>query len=220
MVNHNLIAHELGHVIFSYLYDTDSYPMNMVLKSDGSTAACVNFEGYEDLPVANGHIARIPSGSYLGGMFGELIWNGRVRVMGIRSDMDELLTGFRFIKNGKKYGNGEEHRYRRSRSKLFRELWNWFYVDRDAWSYGGMMKRWMDSPSNRSGTIMTLSRFKKRLPETAKVFDTFVNDIDTEAFCDSVLEIQERGSTLLQSRTLRRHGRAIIPDTVLHPEDI
>lgn len=225
MANHNLIAHELGHAVFSYLYDRDSYPTSMALKSDGSTAACVNFEEYDDLPVANGNIARIPSASYLGGMFGEFIWSGRCRIMGIRADMDELLTEFRFIKNGKRPGGpgghyNSEHRYRRSRSKLFRELWNWFYVDRDQWSYGGMMKRWMDCPNNRSGTIMTVERFRKRLPETAKVYESFVNDIDTEEFVDSVKQIQESGSKLLQSRTLRKHGRKIIPDTVLHPEDI
>jgi len=225
MVKPNLIAHELGHVLFSYLYDKDSYPTSMVLKSDGNTAACVNFDEYEDLPVANGQIARIPSASYLGGMFGEFIWNGRCRVMGIRADMDELLTEYRYIKNGKRPGgkggvHDSEHRYRRSQSKLFKELWAWFYTDRDQWSYGGMMKRWMDCPNNRSGTIMTTSRFKKRLPETYKVFETFCSDIDLDEFVNSVTDIQRSSSTRLQSRTLRKYGRRIIPDTVMHPEDI
>jgi hypothetical protein len=225
MVKPNLIAHELGHAIFSYLYDKDSYPTSMVLKADGSTAACVNFDEYEDLPVANGNIARIPSNSYLGGMFGEFIWNGNCRVMGIRGDMDELLTELRYIKNGKRPGgkggmHDSEHRYRRSKSKIFEELWAWFYTDRDQWSYGGMMKRWMDCPHNRSGTVMPLSRFRKRLPETAKIFDTFVSDIDISEFVQSVKDIRDSESTLLQSRTLRKLGRRIIPDTVLHPEDI
>lgn len=217
-VRHNLIAHELGHAIFSYLYDTDSYPTDMQLHSDGNTMACVNFVEDENLPYADARIAKIPANSYLGGLFGELAWNGRFRVMGIRADMDEILTELRYVKNGKQR-NGDQ-RYRRSRSALFPELWSWFYTDRDAWSYGGCMKRWMECPRGTTGTVMTESRFRKRLPELAKIYDRFLEQIDHDQFKAAVHDIRSTGKNKLPGRTLRKYGRRIIPDTVLHPGDI
>jgi hypothetical protein len=211
--NYKLIAHELGHVIYAYLYETKQYPVSMILKPEGNTAGCVEFEEYwTTLGTADGAVARIAGNSYLGGFFGELLWCNKVRVMGIRADLDELLTELRYIG---KYG-----KYRRSRSKLFKELWTWFYTDTDKWSYGGMMKTWLDSPNNRGGTEMAASRVEKRLPEVWKLYCKFLEHINKEAFANSVLDIGARRNAIMYRQSLRMYGRRIIPDTVLHPADI
>lgn len=214
----SLAAHELGHAIFSYLYDTDETPTSMSLVPDGYTMGCVNFATEPGLPVADGSVAKIKSSSYLGGMFGELIYHGRFRTMGVRTDMDEFLTGLRFVKNGSDGTGG--NRYRRSRSKIFRELWAWFYTDKDRLSYGGMMKRWADCPRGVDGTQFTLTQFKKRLPVTAAVFEKFLSHIDATMFNTVVDEIVETKRTNIPARSLRKMARRIIPDTVMHPEDI
>ena len=207
---HNLIAHELGHAIYGYLYEPEQYPTSMSLKGTGGVAGYLEFEEWEGLPVIDGNVAKIKGNSYLGGLFGELIWQNQTQVMGLRGDIDELLTGLRYV--------GKPGSYRRSRSKLFAELWAWFYTDRDDWSYGGMMKLWYDN--SHRGKIMHASRVKTRLPETWKLYEKFAKNIDHDAFRVTVKDIEARNTPVLYRQSLKMYGRRIIPDTVLHPEDI
>jgi hypothetical protein len=204
------IAHELGHAIYGYLYEPEQYPCTMCLKDENSTIGYIEFEAWQDLAVTDGNIARIKGNSYLGGMFGELVWHDQVQVMGLRGDMDELLTELKYT--------GKEGNYRRSRGKLFTELWSWFYTSRDALSYGGLMKQWYDN--GRAGKILTAAQIQKRLPETWKLYEKFLAHIDASEFREVVREINTRNKEVLYRRTLQMYGRRIIPDTVLHPEDI
>lgn len=208
--NYLLIAHELGHAIYAYLYEPEARAARMLLKPDGNTAGCVEFDEWEGLAVVDKNVAKIKGNSYLGGLFGELIWYDRTRVMGLRGDMDELLCELRYV--------GKEGRYRRSRSKLFAELWGWFYSDKDDWSYGGMMRRWMDD--SRTGKIMHASRVEKRLPETWKLYQKMLKHIDADAFRAAVRELGQSNKKVVQGRTLVKYAKRIIPDTVMHPEDI
>lgn len=213
----SLLAHELGHAIFSYLYDTDAYPTCLKLTPTEDTLGYVEFNAGEGLPCADQHIGRIPSNSYFGGMFGEMLHSGRFRTLGVRNDIDDLLSALRYTKNGKP--NGKQS-YRRSKSAIFRELWAWFYTDHDRLSYGGMMKRWMDCPRGVDGTYMTEKQFAKRLPVTAKIFEKFISHIDPEEYNAVVEEMYESRKQVFRSATLRKYGRRIILDTAMHPGDI
>lgn len=207
-----MIAHELGHAIMGYLYEKETHPYSIDLRMDQTSMGRANFEEWSDLPCADDNLSRLHGISYLGGMFGELLWVGYTEVRGLRSDMDEWLTQLSYL--------GEEGRHRRSRSKLYKELCYWYYGGTDDWSFAGMMRRWLDSSYSQTGQRLYEGRVKKRLPETWKIYQRFLAHIDPVEFKAVVEEIYQRGYKVVPRKTLEKFGRRIIPDTVLHPEDI
>lgn len=207
------IAHELGHVIVSYLYDRETRPTSMILKPGPSSKAWVNFDSWENLPVADYNLSRLKGVSYLGGIFGELLWHQKFNVFGVRGDVEEYLSELRFM--------GKDGKYRRSRSKIFKELFNWYYVDKDEWSFGGRMNAWMNSSQPTRSLVISEKRVKDRLPELYSIYSKkFAGLIDTKEFKGSVNDFYNKDIKVVRSGTLLKHARKIIPSHVLSPENL
>jgi len=138
----------------------------------------------------------------IAGMFGELISYGKTYPNGIRGDIDEFLAANRYP--------------RKSRSALVNELFDWFYIATDKSSFRSAMKLYFDSPRKYYGYSLSAAEVEKRLPETWKVYQKFLDNIDVDEFEWAVDEIHNSGSEIVQNRTLLKHCRNIITTI---PED-
>lgn len=208
-----LIAHELGHAMMGYLYEPKQTPGTMSFESDLTISAYVLFNHTRKRKTAknSSDIARIRGNSYLGGIFGELIECDKTYIIGTRGDIDDMLTGLRFL--------GKNNSSKVSKSKIFKELWTWFYTDKDAWSFTGMMARWMDENnlSNMAGSYMHSSRVKSRLPETWRIYQKFLKHINIEEFKAVVDEIHDKNKIVIRKNILEKYGKRIIKREALEP---
>jgi len=186
-----VIAHELGHAICAEVQDAIWYPTGLSFESeDGILAACLCDKRKTKKDII-GPFSKTSAMVNLGGIFGELLWNGKWAPWSARADVDEFIT-----LNTKK-------------SPIQTEMDNWFWVDDDELSFRSCSK--MFYVEERRKFRMDCHDTARRLPNLWSAYLDFCDRIDKHAFIDSVNEISSNGKVELSTKDLRE----IIKEVVL-----
>ncbi len=176
-MNKNVIAHELGHAIVGYLMDKDFWPTNIELYSNDHKvkAACIFESNRMEKPKLSG----TKYVSDLGGLIGEMIWEGSWRVWGASYDLDSIA------------GSGN--------NKIAVEIDNWMWMENGPKSYHGLMANM--SRSKRKKIYVDESFTQYKLPNVWKVYKKVLKNINSEEFRNIVNEIyKEKLNKILYKR--------------------
>lgn len=190
MADRYVIAHELGHAVCAAVQDRYWKPIKLELDSDGSALAVCHAVRLEESKAISGRYSNTRDVMNLGGLFGEMAFQGRWSPWGARYDIDEFVIG-----------------NRTSRSKVKEELDSWLWKDIDKHSFRQCAKKY--DIGNRFNFKLSEEDTKKRLPELYKIYEDFLKRIDIVSFVDAVEEIYNTGLAEVKGSRLRRMIREI-----------
>lgn len=162
-----LIAHELGHVVSAYWKDVKYIPTSMVLSPGAGSLAYTNFcERKNNLDI----IVKFNNISALGGIFGEIMMEGKWCPWGARSDIDEFIC-----------------ENQKSRSKLISELQTWLWASTSEDSFFDISRR-KTFEKRRSIKYSTL-KTRQLFPDLWKFYVDFYSSINVGVFLGIVDDI-------------------------------
>lgn len=186
------IAHELGHMLTIELGEHKNVATCLSLLAD--TEGCsvdTPMRKPRQKPITEqlGFTRTFKSYADLGGLFGELCFNGNFRPHAVRYDLDSFL-----IANTK------------SKSVLIKEIRIWFRLDPKGF-FTYMKEVTIDA--RQTPTIST-EELKKTLPSLLRHYNMFIRHIDEVAFKESVEELYEAGQRVYKRRAVLQLTRRIL----------
>ena len=116
-----IVAHELGHAVVAYAIDKLNKPLELVFeknKNEALLSSTVFKVRDKKIIPKNKNLGRFLTPVDLGGLLGELLYDKRFAPWGVRNDVHTFLTANEL-----------------SRSGLISELYEWFYLDTDKFSF-------------------------------------------------------------------------------------
>jgi hypothetical protein len=171
-----LLAHEFGHAIYCRLFDKESDPISIDLTEGKRYLAFCSIGEKTSKQLATRY-SRLCDVSSLGGLFGELLFQGSFDISNSREDIDNFLVA-----------------NRGSKSSLYGELYNWFWLEDDEQSYCKLMRN--------VDTWVSEEDMKLRLPWLHDMYTRFNGHIDVDKFIMETERIVARGTTSVKPRTL------------------
>jgi len=151
-----LLAHEFGHAVYGNLFDVENDASSINIEGTSTVQGYCYFTEKRGKAIPTAY-SRLKEISYLGGMFGEMLYSGQFSVYGARSDIDEFITTNKY-----------------SQSSLLGELYNWYWLDEDAYSYSKIVQQ--------VETEFTNHEIAERLPWLYDAYCRFNQHIDAEKF--------------------------------------
>ncbi len=185
MINKSVIAHELGHAVCGEVQDGFWAATSLTLETDDNNLAychCYQLDVRKD--TVNSRYSKLSEIFNLGGIFGELLFEGAWNPWGSRADLDEFVTA-----------NSN------SRSALKEELDDWFFRDTDPRSYHACSRK--RTTTERRLFKLDAHDTATRLPELWKVYLDFCNRIDKDEFKRCVAEISVDGENTVPASKLK-----------------
>lgn len=185
-----IVSHELGHAVYGEIFDGDCRPTSLCFKSDNSALAFCEFENRRKK-----FTTPFKGISYLGGMFGELVYGGKTNPWGISSDFDLFISENREIYGGMYLG-----------IPLIDEIDSWLYIDDDEKSFrASTINREM-----RGKFVLDCQDVFERLPNIWKLYCEFCNNINKDEFIRIVEKISKGKATTIGKIRLRGFLKEII----------
>lgn len=178
--NKSLFAHEFGHAIVARLMDPRFDALYLDLATnDTAYAQCYPTDrvSKKGMKVKRKNLAFIID---LGGLFGELLFQGKCVPWGARIDITDFLA------------------CNRTASAFRQELDRWFYTDNDSLSFRRFL---LKGVHKRRFAYMTEDEFAQRLPATYKIYSLLKGLVDEEEFRRVIEELWE-GSQMHELTTI------------------
>lgn len=189
----DLIAHEFGHAMCSMVQDSKYTPIDISLKAEKDMLGWCDFN-YEVYPrKLKTRYSKHKSMSDLGGLFGELVLNGKWMPFGARSDIDSYI-----IQNSES-------------QKLATELDNWFFIDEDDLSFRACTKL---PGKNRRFFFLDAGDTAERLPHLWEAYLEFCSFIDKEQFRLIVEEVYKNKLDYISASVLKRYVNETLREKV------
>ncbi len=187
-----LISHELGHAVCAEVQDGFWYASGLVLtKDDGALAYCWSEKRDDRKPNINGPYSKIKGMMSLGGVFGEILLQGKWSPWGARYDIDEFATA-----NSK--GN----------NKLMIELDRWLWIDDDELSFKACSTH--SDERSRRAFVLDAHDTVRRLPNLWDAYLDFCDRINKVVFLSNVEDIAKSKKVELDEAELKKIVKEIV----------
>lgn len=184
MISKAIIAHEIGHAISAFAQDSGYIPTLIELsESKNCLAACY----MDDFKMAKpGPYGKTKGICDLGGIFGELIYQGWWNPWGARLDLDNFIS---------------------SNPKLV-ELDNWLWVDTEEGSFH-YLNSYPTTKERRDVKVDSHSTFRNT-PYIWEAYCDFCDRIDKEEFLQAVNEVYKNKTESIEGKDMAALGKRII----------
>lgn len=177
----SVIAHEFGHAVYCVLFDDGFIPSTLVVKSGGGMHGYVLFD---EVPTRGlkGKYSKFKEPCFLGGIFGEMVYQGTWEPWGARNDLDTFIT----LNKRKKF--------------MIKELNDWMWMSNDEKSFRSCSNFVLDS--ERRKVTLDSHDTSRLLPDVWSAYKDFCDQIDKDAFNNVVNELCDGGVDMIEDKEL------------------